>query len=235
MSFTRTLPKTFCTTYMALAGTRFTVQRTQVHIWLDTHILIGLVILMIASLHLPTVFTFSYGPICWQIKKQHVVVLSSTEAQKPSVIYCDNQSTIQISKKPIHHQSTKHIEIPCIFSGSWFKSRSSICTIVLQQSKLQTSSPNPSLRESMSLFSLSWGWRTFLLGGSLSPSCFILSWGGVFSRWVFSFPFCLRGSFVHGYLIMPYSRDPSLFTFPPKLHLKGVLVWIGFFNYLVIS
>jgi hypothetical protein len=82
-------------------------------------------------------FHLGSGPICWQSKKQHAIALSSTEVeyrgvvnatteaiwlqniltelgitfQKPSIIYCDNQSAIQISKNLVHHQRTKHIEI----------------------------------------------------------------------------------------------------------------------------
>lgn len=77
--------------------------------------------------------------VCWSAKKQPVVTLSTTEAEaefigaancacqtvwsrrvletielpqnKTSVIYCDNSSTIKLSKNPILHGRNKHIDI----------------------------------------------------------------------------------------------------------------------------
>jgi hypothetical protein len=82
-------------------------------------------------------FYLGSGPICWQSKKQNTVALSSTEAEyrgavnaatealwlqhileefgfdlpKPTVLHCDNQSAIEISRHPVQHQRTKHIEV----------------------------------------------------------------------------------------------------------------------------
>jgi len=82
-------------------------------------------------------FSLGSGPVCWSSKKQSAIALSSTEAEyrgavnasteaiwlqnlltefgiqirQPSVIFCDNQSAIQISQNPVHHQWTKHIEV----------------------------------------------------------------------------------------------------------------------------
>ena len=79
----------------------------------------------------------SKGPIIWSSKKQSAIALSSTEAEYrgvvnastqclwlqgilgecgfesefSNIIYCDNQSTIQICNDPFHRQRTKHIEI----------------------------------------------------------------------------------------------------------------------------
>ena len=81
-------------------------------------------------------FSIGSGPISWSNKKQPTISLSSTEAeykalcsvtceaiwlrmiledvgeaqQVPTVISCDNQSTIKLAKNPIYHARTKHIE-----------------------------------------------------------------------------------------------------------------------------
>jgi hypothetical protein len=83
------------------------------------------------------VFIFGSGPLCWSSKKQEAISLSTTEAeyrgavnaatqciwlqgllsefgiqyQIPTVIFCDNQGTIQISTDLVQRQRTKHIEI----------------------------------------------------------------------------------------------------------------------------
>ena len=79
----------------------------------------------------------SNGPICWSINKQHTISLSSAEAKyrgavnaatqcvwlqgilgelgftfgSLTVIWCDNQSEINIYIDPVQRQRTKHIEI----------------------------------------------------------------------------------------------------------------------------
>lgn len=79
--------------------------------------------------------------VCWKSKKQPVVSLSSAEAEYRSLskavaevtrlarlltdfgltdissipVYCDNQAAIHISKNPVFHERTKHIELDCHF------------------------------------------------------------------------------------------------------------------------
>nr|XP_008381615.2 uncharacterized protein LOC103444468 [Malus domestica] len=82
------------------------------------------------------VFTLSSGAISWSSKKQPVVTFSTTEAEfiaassacqavqlrrileqlnhgqyKPTVIHCDNVSAIKLSKNPIMHGRSKHIDV----------------------------------------------------------------------------------------------------------------------------
>jgi hypothetical protein len=83
------------------------------------------------------IFYLDLGAISWSSKKQATISLSSTEAEykgatlatqeatwlrgilaelnhpqtEATTIYCDNQSTIQLTKNPVFHARTKHIEI----------------------------------------------------------------------------------------------------------------------------
>ena len=83
------------------------------------------------------VFFFGSGAVSWASKKQPIVALSTTEAeyiaaafcacqcvwikrvlekldpkeQKSTLILCDNNSTIQLSKNPVFHGKSKHIDI----------------------------------------------------------------------------------------------------------------------------
>ena len=84
-----------------------------------------------------SVFTFGSAAIAWSSKKQPTVALSSTEAEyqgaavatceaiwlkrllkdlhvevsDPTTMYCDNLNNIQLSKNPVFHARTKHIEV----------------------------------------------------------------------------------------------------------------------------
>eukprot|EP00253_Pinus_taeda_P023871 PITA_23871 len=83
------------------------------------------------------VLSLGSGPICWSSKKQAAIALSSAEAEyrgavnatikaiwlqhflselgisvhHPTVIWCDNQSTLKFCRDPVQQQHTKHIEI----------------------------------------------------------------------------------------------------------------------------
>ncbi|BBG97858.1 transposable element gene, partial [Prunus dulcis] len=83
------------------------------------------------------VFMLSSGAVTWSSKKQQVVTLSTTEAEfiaaascacqavwlrrileelhciqkKPTLIYCDNSSTIKLSKNPVLHGRSKHMDV----------------------------------------------------------------------------------------------------------------------------
>lgn len=83
------------------------------------------------------VFMLSSGAVSWSTKKQPIVTLSTTEAefvaatscasqaiwlrnilaelnfkqQKGTIIYCDNSSAIKLSKNPVLHGRSKHIDV----------------------------------------------------------------------------------------------------------------------------
>jgi hypothetical protein len=85
------------------------------------------------------------GLVCWFSRKQKSVALSSAEVEymaasqanceaiwlrkmlvdlfgqemPPTVIHCDNQSCIKLSKNPVFHDRSKHIEIKYHFIRDW--------------------------------------------------------------------------------------------------------------------
>ena len=84
------------------------------------------------------------GPVNWMSKLQPIVTVSSMEAEylacffaiqdvvwirqllkdidlkrsRPTRVYIDNQSARQLAMNPVHHQRSKHIDIPIIHSST---------------------------------------------------------------------------------------------------------------------
>ena len=93
-------------------------------------------VLMIGRVHPGGVFYLGYNLVCWHSKKQTALFLSTAEAeyitagsycaqmlwmkqmlhdfgieQNTLTLFCDNTSAINISKNPVQHSCTKHIDI----------------------------------------------------------------------------------------------------------------------------
>ncbi|KAM1556843.1 hypothetical protein PS2_040150 [Malus domestica] len=95
------------------------------------------------------VFIISSGAVSWSSKKQPVVTLSTTEAEfiaaasgacqviwlrrilkslnqeqnGPTLVYCDNVSTIKLSRNPVMHGRSKHIDVRFHFLRDLVKGR----------------------------------------------------------------------------------------------------------------
>lgn len=96
------------------------------------------------------VFEIAGAAVTWQSRKQRCVALSSTEAEyvalaeagkeamylrnilkelkvleenkSPSVIFCDNQSAAKLTKNPVHHDRSKHIDVKYHFIRKIYQS-----------------------------------------------------------------------------------------------------------------
>ena len=98
----------------------------------------GLATLRIENQQVVFLFKLGSSPITWRCSKQPTISLSSTEAEykcmsdsakevtwlrgllgelrmlrssEPTILYCDNQSSVKLAKNPVFHARTKHIEI----------------------------------------------------------------------------------------------------------------------------
>lgn len=211
------------------------------------------------------IFHLGSSPICWQSKKQNIVSLSSTKVEyrgainaatealwlqhileefgfdlpKPIVIHCDNQCTIEITKHPVQHQWTKHIEVHMDYIRELIHEQIialQYCPIAEQVSNIFTK-PFTKVKYThlwdllgvwdviergvpWLLSSLFWeGFFPLMRSSSLSSS---LLYSSLFSEEVFPMRFSLfllfmrdfiasfySIAFVHGYLTWPCSRDPS--------------------------
>eukprot|EP00253_Pinus_taeda_P002827 PITA_02827 len=120
------------------------------------------------------VLSLGSGPICWSSKKQAAIALSSAEVEytgavnatiqaiwlqhflselgisvhHPTVIWCDNQSTLKFSRDPAQRQRTKHIEIHMHFIRELIHDGIIDLQYCPSLSRLLTSSPRLSLSRS---------------------------------------------------------------------------------------
>lgn len=51
--------------------------------------------------------------VTWMV---HLLIEIGVSNLQHVTLYCDNQSTIHITRNPIFHECTKHIEIDCHFT-----------------------------------------------------------------------------------------------------------------------
>jgi hypothetical protein len=108
-------------------------------------------------------FLLSTGAILWSSKKQHVVTLSTTEAEfivavfcacqavwlrrmletlnhastRTTMIYYDNSSTIKLSRNPVMHGRSKHIDIDVRFHFLRDLTRDGVVTLLHCRSQEQ--------------------------------------------------------------------------------------------------
>ena len=130
-------PNEYFGTFVVQFSSGSIIVQGQLHCWLVSQILIGLVTLMIRRSTAGYVFNRGSGTITWACKKQSALALSSAEAeyratiqaskeamwlqqilsefgfeqQHPTTLWCDNQSAIQLCKDSVQHQHRKHIEL----------------------------------------------------------------------------------------------------------------------------
>ena len=104
--------------------------------------------------------------VSWMSKKQNFVSLSIAEAagscytqllwmkkllhdygipQDTMCVFCDNTSAINLSKNPVQHSKSKHIEIRYHLFEIWWKKELCVLNSYTQTIKRQTSSPSLSM------------------------------------------------------------------------------------------
>ena len=73
-------------------------------------------------------------------------------SQDTMVVYCDNSSAIDISKNPIQHSNTKHIEIRYHFIRDLVERKIVCLKYIPTECQMSTSSPNLLIEVSLKLF-----------------------------------------------------------------------------------
>lgn len=117
----------------------------------------------------------------------------------PTILWCDNQSSIHISCNSVEHQRKKHIELHMHFIHQLIQDGSLILEYIPIAEHVADIFMKPfallcylqlhsmlGVKEVVLRGSL-WGLPSFLF---LSTCSFISFWRGVFSHWVFSFFLC---------------------------------------------
>ena len=82
-----------------------------------------------------------------------IKVLTDYEiSQDTMVVYCDNSSAINISKNPVQHSKTKHIEIMYHFIRDLVERKIVCLSIFLQSVRMLIFLPNHLIEVSLRLF-----------------------------------------------------------------------------------
>ena len=114
-------------------------------------------------------FTFNSSPVSWSSKLQSVTAQSTTESEliaaceaskeavwlrrlvseifpsttRPTTLYCDNQSTIEIIKNPVQHQRCKHIEVKYFYIREQVEKKEIDITYVKSEDQLADTFTKP--------------------------------------------------------------------------------------------
>ena len=110
------------------------------------------------------------GSYCTQLLWMQKLLLDYGICQEHLTIYCDSTSAINISKNPIQHSRTKHIEIRHHFIRSLSKMVRSLLSSFTLMIRRLTCSPNLLIANDLNSFAKTLVLSLWIISSSLPPS-----------------------------------------------------------------